>query len=716
MKLIMTVNVQYEQQRRQEIQCQNAERQQDDYNSQDEQKNNMQNLYQALTAQQDGVSQRWQKAMQDLRKAKQAQFNERMQWEHLDSRHMDQLVDGTTDWLSDAFRQKFAEQRRARWDSKQHIDADSRPYKIGFYLGMAFGNSQARKQMLKKVHSRTKMIGLNAKVAQAQAKVDTIKKEDLPGIDVDADYAVQSAPDEQKAREYANASHQERLNGHTPLTPETAAMESLMADQSAFDAMKKPGADIKTIRDNLASFKTAINDKAERDHVPQDLISKERTKQLVGMLADDPRSRYLYAETMDGLDLKDGELVSKGVAGHKIDVDNLTPRKPLKLSEYMAMSFKDFRTTCRDMHLDKNQDHSQMIQDYRSRMLQNADLASFDNDVSIKSVIDAMKAGTLTTSMDASMHYYQKKFGKDKGAEMAQQSFAFAQHTLAYKASDVEGAAKQFAKDNKIKGISQKDQVNALMYAHSYTQDAATLTGLDPNTVNEFYNLEAKDLFKGSERKFNTDSLKYFNGDNLQKAVPSFDQNVLYQSGNFVDHPLDSPGVVLEKALNETKQAGADTRDLQRAYDEFNSLGTTHNIKKHVKDSKAKNKARKQEIVQNNEDSMSKSKKHKALGKKTKKVDPARSEKQKPEIDNDPVFGDVPNVDGDDKAEGKPERSKKYGPVLEQAKKEKAEAEGKTIGHKEVLPSLEEMNPTLASNIKKAQNPEKDDDELVFHH
>lgn len=720
----MTVNVQYDQQ---DLQRQNAERQQNSYDNQDDyqkrQRQDAQDLYRALIAQQDSVAQRWQKAMNDLRKAKQDQFNERMQWEHLDSRHMDKLVDGTTDWLSDAFRQKLAEQRRVKWDSKQRIDENSRPYKIGFYLGMAFGNSQARKQMLKKVRSHAKQVGLNVKVRAAQATVDQIKHEKLPGINVDTDYAVQSAPSEEQARAYANASHQERLNGHTPLTPETAAMESLMADKSAFDAMKKPGADIRTINDNLASFKTALNNKAERDYVPQDLIMQERTKQLLGEFAQDPRNRYLYVETMGGVDLQNGKLVGKNCVNKQgsREIDQLTPRKPLKLSQYMAMSFKDFRATSRDLHVNKDQGHSQMIQNYRDRMLQDADMASFDNDVSVKSVIDAMKAGTLTTSMNASMHYYQKKFGKDKGTEMAQQSFAFAQNTLAYKSSDIEGAAKQFVKDNKIKGVSQKDQVDALMYAHNYTQDAATLTGLDPNTVSEFYNLEAKDLFKGSDQKFNMNALKYFNGDNLQKVVPSFDQNVLYKSGNFVDQPLDSPRVVLKQALNKTKQAGGDTRDLQKAYDEFNSLGTTHNIKKRIKDTKAKNEARKQETVQNSlDDKPNKFRKYrrdKDFGEKAKKVDQPEKERQKaknhkPEVDeNDPVFGNVPNIEGSDKTKnvGKSKtESKKHEPVLEKAKVEHARTE-----HKELLPSLEEMNPTLAANIKKEQNPEKDDDAFV---
>lgn len=720
----MAVNVQYDQQMQEQAR-QNAERQQKQFDNQDDyekyQRDHAQNLYDALSAQRDGVALRWQKAMSDLRKAKQEQFNERMQWQHLDSQHLDKLIDGTTDWLSDAFRQKYAEQRRVNWDPKQHINADSKPYKLGFYLGMALGNGQARNQMLKKVKSNAKLIHLNTKVNNAQRVVDEIKKEKLPGLNIDADYAVKSAPKYEDAVKYANASKQERLNGHMPLTPEIAGMEYVMARHSAFDEMKKPGADQDAILKNLHKFDGALANKAKHDHLPAEALGKGYQDALMQDLLQDPKQRLMYQETSSGeLNFENGQLTNNGKP-----IDYLTLRKPQNLNQYMMTSFKDFKAARHDLHADPNADHSDVIKRYRNNMFKQADLAGFDNDVSAKSVMNAMKAGTLTSSMDASMHYYQKKFGKDKGTVLAQQSFAFAQNTLAYKSSDVEGAAKQFAKDNRIKGVSQKDQVQALMYAHDYTQDSATLTGLDPNTVNEFYSLEAKDLFKGSEQKFNMNSLKYFNGDNLQKAVSGFDQNVLYHSGNFVDHPLESPGKVLEKALNEAKQAGGDTRDLQSAYDAFTSLGTVQGIKKRVNDSKAKNKAKKQEtVMQNVEDDTSKKKgdkhkKNKDLGEKTRKLDAPKAEKEKakskkPDLDNDPVFGNVPNV-----ATDKPKKTtkvKKYGPVLEKAKRDKAIAEGKTTNHKELLPSLEEMNPALAANIKKQNNPEKQDDEFEFHH
>lgn len=719
----MAVNVQYDQQMQEQAR-QNAETQQKQFDNQDDyekyQRDHAQSLYDALSAQQDGVALRWQKAMSDLRKAKQEQFNERMQWQHLDSQHLDKLIDGTTDWLSDAFRQKYSEQRRASWDPKQHINAESRPYKLGFYLGMALGNGQARSQMLKKVKSNAKLIHLNTKVNNAQHTVDEIKKEKLPGLNIDADYAVKSAPKYEDAVKYANASKQERLNGHMPLTPEIAGMEYVMARHSAFDEMKKPSADQDAILKNLNDFDVALSDKANHDHLPTEALNKGYQDALMQDLLQDPKQRLMYQETSDGeLNFENGQLTSDGKP-----IDSLTLRKPQNLNQYMMTSFRDFKVARHDLHVDPKADHSDVIKMYRNNMFKQADLAGFDNDVSAKSVINAMKAGTLTSSMDASMHYYQKKFGKDKGTVLAQQSFAFAQNTLAYKSSAVEGAAKQFAKDNRIKGVSQKDQVQALMYAHDYTQDSATLTGLDPNTVNEFYSLEAKDLFKGAEQKFNMNSLKYFNGDNLQKAVPGFDQNVLYQSGNFVDHPLESPGVVLGKALNEAKQAGGDTRDLQSAYDAFNSLGIAQDIKKRVKDSKAKNQAKKQEtVMQNAEDDTSrkrryKHKKNKDLGEKTRKVDVLKAEKEKvkskkPDLDSDPVFGNVPNV-----ATDKPKKTtkvKKYGPVLEKAKRDKAIAEGKATDHKELLPSLEEMNPALAANIKKQNNLEKQDDELELH-
>lgn len=719
----MAVNVQYDQQMQEQAR-QNAERQQKQFDNQDDyekyQRDHAQNLYDALSAQQDGVALRWQKAMSDLRKAKQEQFNERMQWQHLDSQHLDKLIDGTTDWLSDAFRQKYAEQRRANWDPKQHINADSKPYKLGFYLGMALGNGQARNQMLKKVKSDAKLIHLNTKVNNAQHAVDEIKKEKLPGLNIDADYASKSAPKYEDAVKYANASKQERLNGHIPLTPEIAGMEYVMARHSAFDEMKKPGVDQDAILKNLNKFDDALSDKANHDHLPAEALSKGYQDALTQDLLQDPKQRLMYQETSSGeLNFENGQLTNDGKP-----IDYLTLRKPQNLNQYMLTSFKDFKVARHNLHVDPNADHSDVIKMYRNNMFKQADLAGFDNDVSAKSVINAMKAGTLTSSMDASMHYYQKKFGKDKGTVLAQQNFAFAQNTLAYKSSDVEGAAKQFAKDNRIKGVSQKDQVQALMYAHDYTQDSATLTGLDPNTVNEFYSLEAKDLFKGSGQKFNMNSLKYFNGDNLQKAVPGFDQNVLYQSGNFVDHPLESPGEVLGKALNEAKQACEDTRELQSAYDAFNSLGIAQDIKKRVKDSKAKSKAKKQEtVMQNVEDDMPekreyKHKKNKDLGKKTRTVEVSKAEKEKvkskkQDLDSDPVFGNIPNV-ATDKPKETP-KVKKYGPVLEKAKRDKAIADGKATNHKELLPSLEEMNPVLAANIKKQNNPEKQDDELGLH-
>lgn len=686
-----------EQNERRRAQRNNQYQDQDQQAYEDQQAQNAQSLYQALSAQQYGVSQRWRKAMSDLQKARQDEFNERMQWEHLDEYHLDKLADGTTDWLSDAFRDKLAEQNRIKWDPKDHIDPDSKPYRVGFYLGMALGNSAARKQIMDRVLSPHKQAVYHQKAEEAKKKVDEIEKK-MPGISVDASYAAETAPDEEQAKAYANASQQERLNGHMPLTPETAAMEYMMAEKSAFDAMKKPGSNKNKIQTNLSKFEDAISQKAERDHMPSELITQEREAQFIENVARDPKYRFLYKETMDGFDVKNGRIVSKNTANLTSDIrgiDHFTVRKPEKLSTYMSQSFKDFRQSRRDLHI-TGSNHQKIISDYRKNMFHQADLASFDNDVGVKTVTDAMQAGTLSSTMTTSMHYYEKKYGKDIGDKLAKQTFEFAKKTVAYGYDDVLGAAKELAKDNKLKGVPIKEQVNSLMYAHQYAQDSATLTGLDPNTIDGFYDLEMQDLLKDDKYVVDTKALKYFDKDNLHKLALDFDESRLYKSGDFVDEPMESPSKVLKKALDETKSQGGDTRELEQALSEVQNLGKTpHDLNKKIKDTKTKTEEKAREVKLNTENDQSK----KPVKKTGKPKNIKQAVKDKPAQKHTKVFlpGGGKVVDNSSALE------QGYKPVLDENT-----GKGK---HKELLPSLDKLNPKLAENIEKQKDDK--DDELV---
>lgn len=636
----------------------------DDYNQQE--------LMKQIRLQQKHVRDNWDKAISDLQKAKQREFNNRMKW-NADPEKAGQMVDGMTDWLSDAVREDTVRRRQSAWNTKENINPDTIAYKTGFFLGMMLGNSEARKQVLGMIGQPLEHVMDVNRVNVAQNKVDQLKDTvNLPGLKIDAEAASHAwdTPSKEDAMAYANASRREILHGHTALTPETAAMEKMMMDQSAFEQMKDPENDLEHIVKMHSAVEKAIDQKIKVDHVPMDLVRKQQVRLLKETFEADPKQAFLYQETSNGVQFKDDKMLDNNGK----EINNLSLRQPEDTMKYVEKSFKSFGEA-----MDKAKDDREDAYKWLDQQMKHyTAMAVFDgNDLNedelAKAVTDSV-IGSTAVHINLQM---QKDFDKKNSKLLTKQAIAFTQKTVGYQNDDIKGAAKEFARDNRIKGIKLNDQVKALLDSHDYVQNVAGLTRTSAMDLAKSYSKSADQYLdewlgdKGKKYSFtnyhpqiNKESLKAFDPEYLSNVLPSYSSKAMQEKRDYVADPLTDPGQLMKKALKGKDNVHTKVVNrLRIALNEYDGLGHNRNYKANTQDKKLKNVHKAKTQAKSNKERKTKDKPE-----RKSKQSKLNSEPKAEKVDNDPVFG------------------------LDNAEQDKTS--------KEELPSLEELNPTLAKNTK----------------
>lgn len=656
------IDVTYNQQMQQQIQQQQLQMQKQ-----------QQLQFEQMQKQRREIADRWNKTMLQLQKAKQAEFNARMRWT-ADPKQAGQFVDGMTDWLSDDIRQQTVQRQSRNWNHKEHINPDSNDYKFGFYMGMMLGNSEARKEImgiaLKPLNERLK----HNKVVNLQQQAEQIKQQEMPGLKVDAESAGFDAPDPKEAQAYANASRKAMLHGHSALTPETAALEKIMVDQAAISKMHENPKQVKDILASQAMMHAVIDKKAKTEHVPANLINQKQNELFSQMAKQDPQLQYMYQETSEGFSVKNGKLYdNKGQ-----EIDKLNMRQPFSATQYADKGLVAFEEATKKAY-DKDgqvvvgKKRDQIKNDYQDHLENLSQMAQFDGHKLSKNDLSKMvQRSALDASTLAMNNYMAKRFGYKTGLKMSLMSLAFNAKTIGYSQKDLKNAAKEFARGNRLRSVKINDQIDNLIHEHDVVQNIAGLSNISLKDFQDNYENNGLEILQKIHpnsgnlqeisKKVNTQVLQYFDQAKLNDLVGKNNAADLNKAIDFVENPLDSPAKQMRDAVEQ--QPAVKQKQIEANLAAYEKLGHNQNYKQPKKSAKSAKKK-----------TVSKTTRKKTV--KKKQAEKPKPQKNTLSVLNDPVFG-----------------------YSDEKKKPK-----------EDLPSLEEMNPTLAKNTKK-QNAAKDVDQM----